>query len=248
MDCPKCGFVQLDDHPECLRCGVIFRKIRPSVEQNEGAAPAEGEITVAEHDGVTLKNIILPEPPASEPLFVAGRGLILLVLAIWSVFFFFSSIKANDAGNSILHLVNLPFHEAGHIIFSFFGRFIQVLGGTLGQLLMPTICMAVFLFRNRDAFASAVALWWLAENFMDIAPYVNDARSLDLVLLGGVTGKEVADYHDWEYILRTLGLLKADHLLAGLAHGLGILLMLTALVWAAVNLWRQIRLEKSEGS
>lgn len=57
--------------------------------QKEGAAPADVKITVAEHDGVTLKNIILPEPSASEPLFVAGRGLILLVLAIWSVFFLF---------------------------------------------------------------------------------------------------------------------------------------------------------------
>ena len=76
---------------------------------------------------------------------------------------------------------------------------------------------------------------------MDIAPYINDARSLNLILLGGVTGKEVADYHDWEYLLRTLGLLKADHLLAGLAHGLGIFLMIMALVWAAANLLYQIR-------
>jgi hypothetical protein len=69
-----------------------------------------------------------------------------------------------------LHLVNLPFHEAGHVIFSPFGRFMQVLGGTLGQLLMPTICMAVLLLRTREAFGAAVALWWLGENFMDVAP------------------------------------------------------------------------------
>ena len=248
MECPKCGFVGNDGQPECPRCGVIFSKIRSSSDQGDGEVPAIAETVVTDDPELTFKNILFPEPSIAEPLYVYGRGVILLVLTIWSVFFFFSSIESNDAGNSILHLVNLPFHEAGHIIFSFFGRFIQVLGGTLGQLLMPTICMAVFLFRNRDAFASAVSLWWLAENFMDIAPYVNDARSLDLVLLGGVTGKEVADYHDWEYLLRTLGLLNADHLLAGIAHGLGILLMVTALVWAAINLWHQFRSGKSEAS
>jgi len=38
-----------------------------------------------------------------------------------------------------MHLVNLPFHEAGHIIFKAFGRFIIFLGGCLGQLLMPSL-------------------------------------------------------------------------------------------------------------
>lgn len=115
------------------------------------------------------------------------------------------------------------------------------MGGTLGQLLMPAVCAGVLLVRTRDAFGAAVALWWLAESFMDIASYINDARALELILLGGVTGNDVVDYHDWEYILRKLGLLEMDHALAWAAQITGIVLMLSALCWAAANLWAQWR-------
>lgn len=78
-------------------------------------------------------------------------------------------------------------------------------------------------------------------HLVNLAPYINDARALDLVLLGGVTGKEVADYHDWEYLLRTTGLLKMDHALAWLAQGTGIVLMIAALLWMALNVWTQYK-------
>jgi hypothetical protein len=86
-----------------------------------------------------------------------------------------------------------------------------------------------------------VALWWLAESFMDIAPYINDARDLNLILLGGVTGRDVADYHDWEYILGKLGLLRMDHVMANLSQFTGVVLMITALTWGAMALWRSRR-------
>jgi hypothetical protein len=168
---------------------------------------------------------------------MAGKALLLLLLGIWSVKVLFASIESNAVGESFMHLVNLPFHEAGHIIFMPLGRFMQVLGGTLAQLLMPAICLGVLLIRTRDAFGAAVAQWWLAQSFMDIAPYINDARALKLILLGGVTGRDVPDYHDWEYILRTLGMLSMDHALAWLAQGIGIMLMIVALLWAGANVW-----------
>jgi hypothetical protein len=40
-------------------------------------------------------------------------------------------------------------------------------------------------------FGAAVAIWWAGENLIDVAPYINDARELKLVLLGGKTGAEV---------------------------------------------------------
>jgi hypothetical protein len=114
------------------------------------------------------------------------------------------------------------------------------LGGTLGQLLIPLICLLVLLIKSRDPFGASVTLWWLGESLLDIAPYINDARRQELLLLGGVTGKE-ADYgyHDWEYILREAGLLRYDHLLAHLADKLGALLMLASLAWAGYILSRQ---------
>ena len=76
---------------------------------------------------------------------------------------------------------------------------------------------------------------------MDIAPYVNDARARELMLLGGVTGKDVEDYHDWEHILGSLGWLPYDHRLAHIVQQLGIVLMLLSLAWGAASLYRQFQ-------
>jgi hypothetical protein len=76
---------------------------------------------------------------------------------------------------------------------------------------------------------------------MDLAPYIGDARALDLPLLGGVTGKDVEDYHDWEYLLRTLGWLQYDQALARASYNLGRALMIAALLWGAYVLLLQYR-------
>jgi hypothetical protein len=161
-------------------------------------------------------------------------------LVWWGWTFIVTPLESNYAGESFLHLVNLPFHEAGHVIFMPFGRLMMFLGGSLGQILMPIICLVTFLVKTRDPFAASVALWWTGENFMDVAPYINDARTLDLVLLGGVTGKET-DGHDWEQILSLLGWLPYDHRLAHLAHNAGILLMFASFAWAGLLLLRHFR-------
>ena len=172
-------------------------------------------------------------------LLLTGRVIIFALLFIWGWKFVVSSIESNYVGESFLHLVNLPFHEAGHIICIPFGKFIHTLGGTLGQLMMPAICLIVFLFKTRDPFGGSVALWWLGQNFMDIAPYINDARALKLNLLGGVTGRETIDYHDWEFILRKMGWLKWDHTIASMSKGIGVFLMLASFAWGGYILYLQ---------
>ena len=140
-----------------------------------------------------------------------------------------------------MHLINLPFHEAGHILFRIFGQFMMTLGGSLTQCLVPLICLLAFLVKTRDPFAASVSLWWLGENLIDLAPYINDARALKLMLLGGVTGRDVEDYHDWEFILRKIGLLEYDHLIAKTAHVIGALFMICALLWGGSVLLSQYR-------
>ncbi len=149
-------------------------------------------------------------------------------------------METNYVSQSFMHNINLPFHEAGHIIFSPLGRFVTSLGGTLGQILMPCICLGAFLLKNRDPFGASVSLWWVAQNFMDVAPYVNDARALELILLGGVTGKET-DGHDWENILGTLGWLEYDHAIAVASYRFGTLLMILALIWGGYILYQQFK-------
>lgn len=237
MICPKCQFEQVDGQSECLKCGVVFAKLNSA---SAKTPPPAAPLDIAKDDtGFSWREFLLPVPHDPLPAFVVAKAVLLLILAIWGCRFIFAAIESNVVGKSFWHLVNLPFHEAGHILFSPFGKLIQAMGGTLGQLLMPAVCVAVLLVRTRDAFGAAVAMWWLGESFLDIAPYINDARDLNLILIGGVTGKDVIDYHDWEYILRQLGLLRLDHALAWAAHLTGAILMLVAIGWAAANLWVQ---------
>jgi hypothetical protein len=186
------------------------------------------------------KQWLVPLEIAINPFHFAGRILVFVILLIWGLKFITTPLETNYTGESFLHLINLPFHEAGHLLFMPLGRSMAILGGSLGQILMPLICLGTFVLKTRDPFGASVALWWTAENFMDVAPYINDARAMDLVLLGGFTGKEV-DAHDWNNLLTMVGWLQHDHRLAQFSYGIGIALMLLSLGWGAFVLWRQYR-------
>jgi hypothetical protein len=193
-----------------------------------------------ESDGPSVWGELLlgAEHAAASGPGIATRLALLLGLALWTLSFLRHGLAAQPLMGSFLHLVNLPFHEAGHVLLSPFGRFLTVLGGSAFQLLVPLVCGTVFLLRNREPYAAAVMAWWTGESLMDLAPYIADARALRLPLLGGRTGAEV-EGHDWEYLLQTLGWLERDVALGRLAFALGAVLMLGSIAWAAAVLWRQ---------
>ena len=188
-----------------------------------------------------LKSLLFHINPKIGIYNLIGRVFVLLVIIVWGLKFIFSSIESNYSGISIMHFINLPFHEAGHILFRIFGQFMMTLGGSLMQCLVPLICLLTFLVKTKDPFAASISLWWLGENLIDLAPYINDARALKLMLLGGVTGKDVDDYHDWEFILRKLSLLEYDHLIAKTAYVIGALIIICALIWGGSVLLIQYR-------
>jgi hypothetical protein len=162
-----------------------------------------------------------------------ARAALLVGLAAWT--WHFARAPLGDAAtDSILHLPNLVFHEAGHVIFAVFGRFMSVLGGSLLQVALP-LAIAVAFLRQHDPFGAAVCTWWAGENLLDLAPYIADARKLQMVLLGGRTGAEV-EGHDWEYLLTALGWLHLDRTLGVAAHRVGLMVMIGALVWAGMHL------------
>ncbi|MFN7963348.1 MAG: zinc ribbon domain-containing protein [Thermoanaerobaculia bacterium] len=242
MQCPKCGFEQEEGGAECARCGVIFARLAELAEGEEGLyrpapkPPAE--------PAFRWQELLFEEAGELTPAKFWGRAALFAVLVVWGGRLAFSSLASNRVGESFLHLVNLPFHEAGHVIFGFLGDFLHTLGGTLGQLLIPAICLGTLLLRQRDPFGASVALWWLGENFLDIGPYVADARAGRLMLLGGVTGRDAPGYHDWENLLGRLHLLDWDERLGALSYNFGRLVMLAALLWAAELLsrqWRELR-------
>jgi hypothetical protein len=178
----------------------------------------------------------------ANPLYFGGRVLFFLLILVWGVKLILTPMGDGYKMNSFMHLVNLPFHEAGHIVFRLFGQWIASLGGTLGQMLMPLICLAVFLLQARNPFGASACLWWFGENFMDIAPYINDARTLKLPLLGGNVGESSPyGFHDWEYLLNEIGWLRYDHTLAQVADKTGAILVLISLAWGGYLLLGQFR-------
>jgi hypothetical protein len=100
--------------------------------------------------------------------------------------------------------------------------------------------MVVLLVKSRDPFGASVSLWWYGENFIDIAPYINDARALSLPLLGGNFGESSPyGFHDWEYILTESKLILFDHVFAMRSFRIGVFFMFLALFWAALSLAKQ---------
>lgn len=156
-------------------------------------------------------------------------------LAVWTVWFARTPLSA-DVNQSFLHLPDLVFHEAGHVIFSPFGRFMTVLGGSLLQCLVPVVAAASFI-KQEQPFSAAICGWWAGQNLVDLAPYIADARALRMVLLGGRTGAEV-EGHDWEYILTQLRVTHLDHGIGMTAYALGIAVMIGALAWAGREIAR----------
>lgn len=242
MQCPKCGFEQPEGGAECARCGVLFARLE-EIQRERGKLYRPPPVKV-EEPASPWRELLLQEERDAEPFRFWARTVLYGLLVVWGCRFLFATVASNYVGESFMHWIHLPFHEAGHVIFGFFGDFLHSLGGTLGQLLIPAICLVAFLFKNGDPFGASVALWWLAESFMDIGPYIADARSGELLLLGGVTGRDVPGYHDWENILGDLNLLAYDHTLGALAYAFGRLLMLAAFVWGGmlqVHQWRELK-------
>ncbi len=162
MKCPKCNFDQPDGEGECVKCGVVFAKYLSKQERNtEGSATGprpQPEFAVDDTSDIRghLKNLLFYVDPEVNMVYLIGRALLFLVIIIWGLKFIFSAVESNYAGNSFMHLVNLPFHEAGHVLFRILGRFMMTLGGSLMQLLVPLVCLITFLVKTKDPFAASV--------------------------------------------------------------------------------------------
>ncbi len=68
-------------------------------------------------------------------------------LVFYAIFLLYAAF--DHTGFLFIDYVNLIIHEAGHFFFSWFGYTINILGGTLGELLVPLLC-ALFFFGQRE--------------------------------------------------------------------------------------------------
>jgi hypothetical protein len=225
--CPKCQHAPLpgkQDFPaECPACGVILAKVGQPPPNLPRIEPMEEREE---------------EPPRPVPVALVGlRFALCVAFASWGFVLIRLDVAYGEIGGSFIHRPLLVFHEAGHVLFMPFGEWMTVAGGTIGQLLMPVV-MGIALWRaNRDAFGVSLALWLFGVSLLDVAPYVYDAEDLQLQLLGGGTGEE--SFHDWLYLLRTMGLREKAYALGLGVHKVGAAITLAASAWGLWLVWRQ---------
>lgn len=154
----------------------------------------------------------------------------IIIAVVFTVYFLWCAYAPENA--FFTHLINLPIHEAGHVLFRIFGEFVGIAGGSLLQILVPIVFFGYFVYYKKP-FSAAIVLFWVGNNFLDVYVYANDAQVMQLPLLSGLTGAE-GGFHDWNYLLTETGLLEKTRLIAKLLRFTGTLITVAAAVGAFV--------------
>ena len=260
-NCPQCDAANDSGaSDQCAACGIYYAKwlkaqLRVPKTVSEKSSRANNQRT-SKNTGSPSRGYSFVTHMYSHWLFnqvpvkkheLAVRFALLAGMAIWGWFLIQTNFRITTglfAGigfySSFVGSATLVFHEAGHVLFMPFGRFMTVLGGSLFQLFVPAALMFAFVYKYKNTFAAAVACWWLGYSFMDLAPYIYDAKVQALMLVGGGTGKEIGG-HDWHNLLTWTGRMQQHESIASAIETTGELVMLTALVWAGYLLHKQYK-------
>ncbi|MEO5695086.1 MAG: hypothetical protein ABIQ72_18265 [Usitatibacter sp.] len=231
--CPKCGAYfnpPRDATAACPQCGIWFRKWK-----TEPAAPLVEHIDIAEEAA--------EESAVADPVTFYGRLAGLAFVAIWGIQLSLLDYRVGEQGESFMHNILLPIHEAGHIFFMPLGHFMMILGGSFFQVALPLGIGVAFLWKQREPFGAAMMLWWAGASLVDLSPYVWDSLQPQLTLLGGHTGAEGGP-HDWIYLLGTLGILHRAHGWGVFVHHLGVLMMFAGVAWGGWFCWKVFKVRR----
>lgn len=136
------------------------------------------------------------------------------LLILICLYFLYQLISVPN-GWIFLDNVNLLIHEAGHLIFLPFGQFIQILGGSLFQIIFPFSFLFYFLFK-KEYFSVSFILFWIGNNFINVSIYMKDAIIMQLPLLGGDRV-----IHDWNFLFTKMGILNQAQIIANMFWYLG---------------------------
>jgi hypothetical protein len=143
---------------------------------------------------------------------------------------YFVVCAADRQGYHFFDNVDLAIHEAGHVLFSPFGEFLQVAGGSILQLLVPLVFAAYFFIRA-DRFSGSTVLLWLGQSFTDVARYAADAQKMDLPLLG-------QGMHDWNYLLSQTNMLDSAVQVGNVFYYAGIAIIYAGIIIGLLSFFR----------
>lgn len=160
----------------------------------------------------------------------------LIVTCVCSIYFFYYGFSSNQW--NFLDSVNLLIHEAGHVLFSFFGETLYVAGGSITQVILPLLFVFYF-FKRSEFFSSGLLLFWLGQNFINISTYAGDALVMKLPLLGG--NENVI--HDWNFILNKFNILNYTTQISYIFHLTGIIIFILATYICITQCFEQEKIE-----
>ncbi len=151
-------------------------------------------------------------------------AVLLSIYFLWIVY--------DPLQGSFLDSVDLPIHETGHLLFRPFGEFLAIAGGSLFQIIVPTVFVGYFVW-NEKYYSAAITAFWVGQSIVNVFVYANDAVAMQLVLTGGLTGSE-GGFHDWNYLLSETGLLGKTSLIAKLIRFSGAIVTIAAAIGAII--------------
>lgn len=153
----------------------------------------------------------------------AGRGWRLAGgIALLALFGWFAFVRGTRV--PLLGLVDLGFHELGHLLTYPLPDVVTASMGSVTQVAVPIGLAAYFFAVRGDRLGGSLCLGWAGTSAADVGVYIADAPTEELALLGG-------GEHDWAFVLgpEHLDALDQAAAIAAWVKGLGLLLLLAGL-------------------
>ena len=170
--------------------------------------------------------------PISPIAFFAWLGFYLLLLIY---------LAAHISSLTLIDNVHLPIHEAGHLLFGWFGQTLGVWGGTILQLLVPALLAAAFVIRG-ELLGTTFCAFAFFHSLTGVATYMIDAlrRELPLVTVGAPADEAE---HDWVHIFSNLGVLPHAIQIGTVVRVIAWVGFIATLAWFS---WRYYSQQQSE--
>ncbi|MCS7244379.1 MAG: hypothetical protein RMJ36_06580 [Candidatus Calescibacterium sp.] len=153
----------------------------------------------------------------------------LILGILFAIYYIFDEDKFVFIDNA-----NLAIHEFGHLFFSAFGETMGLWGGTLIQIIVPSLILWYFI-RNQEIYGIYFSTYWLGQNLLNISRYIYDAQEMNLPLYSPWASDDEEIIHDWNAILSSLGLLKYDDTIGFLVSLLGWGIIVFSMIWLLLN-------------
>ncbi|HCA81607.1 MAG TPA: hypothetical protein DEP53_17905 [Bacteroidetes bacterium] len=174
-----------------------------------------------------------------KKILVAVNLLVLIVLAYYA--YYLATDFQTPHGRRdmpffiwVIDTIDLFIHEGGHGIFKLFGQFIYFLGGSLMQVILPVTAIVVLL-RTSGPRTLLATLFWLGQNLIDVAVYIDDAPKQQLTLISRYA------MHDWLWLCGYMGNLDSAGDIAAVVSFLGTLSLLGAIGFGAYYIVVDVR-------